>query len=304
MNGILETLLGSRLRAKVLGWLFTHPDERYFVRQLTALVEEDSTNVSRELARLEKNDILISTTEGKQKYYQANRQSPLFDDLHGIIVKTAGVADALRSALASAIGQIKVAFIFGSMASGDERKRSDIDVMIVGRVSFEDVVSLLSEAEEKLGREVNPVVYPITEFRHKIRDGHHFLNTVLKGERIFLIGNEDELTKLVSRETSPVSQPFRLPQNRLAEFCHEHHIRKLSLFGSVLTKNFRLDSDIDVLVEFEPGHVPGFAIIGMENELSRLVGRKVDLRTAGDLSRYFRDKVVREAKVEYAQTQS
>jgi predicted nucleotidyltransferase len=304
MNGILETLLGSRLRAKVLGWLLTHPDERYFVRQLTTLVAEDSTNVSRELARLEKTGILVSTTEGKQKYYQANQKSPLFNELHGIIVKTVGVADVLRSALAPLAGRIKVAFILGSMVSGDEKRRSDIDVMIIGRISFEGVVSLLSPAEEKLGREINPVVYPVTEFKQKIRDNHHFLNTVLEGDKVFVIGNEYELTKLISRETSPVSQPFRLPQNRLAEFCHEHHIRKLSLFGSVLTKNFRLDSDIDVLVEFEPGHVPGFAIIGMENELSRLVGRKVDLRTAGDLSRYFRDKVVREAKVEYAQTQS
>ena len=183
----------------MLGWLFTHPDERYFVRQLTALVKEDSTNVSRELARLEKTNILVSTTEGKQKYYQANRQSPLFNELHGIIVKTVGVADVLRSALAPSIGQIKVAFIFGSIAIGDERRASDIDVMIVGRISFEDVVSLLSQAEEKLGREVNPVVYPFTEFKQKIRDSHHFLNTVLEGAKIFLIGNEDELAKVVGK---------------------------------------------------------------------------------------------------------
>jgi predicted nucleotidyltransferase len=304
MNGILGRLLGSNLRAKVLGWLFTHPDERYFVRQLTSLVAGDSTNISRELARLEKTGILVSTTEGKQKYYQANRQSPLFNELHGLIIKTVGVADVLRSALAPFIGQIKVAFIFGSIASGDERTRSDIDVMIVGRISFEDVVSLLSPAEQKLRREINPVVYPITELKRKVREDHHFVKTVLEGEKIFLIGNEDELAKLVSKETSLVSQPFRLPHNRLAAFCRKRHIRKLSLFGSVLTKDFRPDSDIDVLVEFEPGHVPGFGIIDMENELSRLVGRKVDLRTAGDLSRYFRDEVVREAKVEYAETQS
>ena len=304
MNGILGTLLGSKLRAKVLGWLFIHPDERYFVRQLTALVAEDSTNVSRELARLEKTGILVSTTEGKQKYYQANRHSPLFNELHGIIVKTVGVADVLRSALAPSIGQIKVAFIFGSIASGDERRRSDIDVMIVGRISFEDVVSLLSPAEEKLGREVNPVVYPITEFKQKLREDHHFVKTVLEGDKIFLIGAAGELAKLVSQETSLVSQRFRLPHNILTEFCKKHHIRKLSLFGSILTEDFHPDSDIDVLVEFEPGHVPGFGIIDMENELSQLVGRKVDLRTAGDLSRYFRDRVVQEARVEYAETQS
>ncbi|MEK7353421.1 MAG: type II toxin-antitoxin system prevent-host-death family antitoxin [Chloroflexota bacterium] len=100
-----------------------------------------------------------------------------------------------------------------------------------------------------------------------------------------------------------VSERFRVPKDRLADYCRRHHIKKLSLFGSVLRDDFGHDSDVDVLVEFEPGHVPGFAIIDMENELSKLVGRKVDIRTPGDLSRYFRDRVVKEARVEYAQTQ-
>ena len=198
---MLAMLLGSKLRGKVLGWLFTHPDERYFVRQLTKLVNEDSTNVSRELARLEKSGILVSTAEGKQKYYQANRESPLFDELHGLIVKTAGVADVLREALAPAREQIKLAFIFGSIAGGSERKRSDIDVMIVGRVSFEKVVSLLSPAEGKLRREVNPVVYPVTEFKKKVNGDHHFVKTVLEGQKIFLIGGESELANLAGKRT-------------------------------------------------------------------------------------------------------
>ncbi len=198
---MLGTLLGSKLRAKVLGWLFSHPDERYFVRQLTSLVKEDSTNVSRELIRLEKTGILISTTEGKQKYYQANQESPLFNELHGLIVKTAGVADVLRSALALAQEQIKLAFIFGSIASGNERRRSDIDVMVVGEISFEEAVSLLSPAEEKLSREVNPVVYPVAEFKKKVKEDHHFVKTVLEDEKIFLIGDEGELAKLAGKRT-------------------------------------------------------------------------------------------------------
>jgi predicted nucleotidyltransferase len=196
---MLETLLGSKLRAKVLGWLFSHPDERYFVRQLTALVQEDSTNVSRELARLEKTGILISTTEGRQKYYQANRGSPLFDELHGLILKTTGVADVLRSALEPAKGKIRVSFIFGSIAKGDEKIRSDIDVMVIGKISFEEMVSLLSPAEEKLRREVNPVVYPVAEFKRKVEEDHHFVKTVLDEQKIFLIGDEGELAKLAGK---------------------------------------------------------------------------------------------------------
>lgn len=99
-----------------------------------------------------------------------------------------------------------------------------------------------------------------------------------------------------------IAQRFRVPPEKLAEFCRKHHVRKLSLFGSVLREDFRPDSDVDVLVEFEPGHVPGlFGLADMEAQLSALAGgRKVDVRTAAELSRYFRDRVVKEAKVQYA----
>lgn len=98
---------------------------------------------------------------------------------------------------------------------------------------------------------------------------------------------------------SSVPGRFPLSREKLEDFCRKHHIKKLALFGSVLRPDFRPDSDIDVLVEFEAGHVPGFGIVEMENELSYLVGRKVDLRTPNDLSPYFREQVVREAKVPY-----
>ncbi len=90
-------------------------------------------------------------------------------------------------------------------------------------------------------------------------------------------------------------------RNRIADFCRRHHIQKLSLFGSVLRDDFRPDSDVDVLVEFEPEHVPGLIrLAGLERELSEIVGRRVDLRTPGDLSRYFRQEVLDEAEVQYA----
>jgi len=90
-----------------------------------------------------------------------------------------------------------------------------------------------------------------------------------------------------------------IPRQQIIEFCRRHHIRKLALFGSVLRDDFRPDSDVDVLVEFEPGHVPGFAFFGMQEELSRLLGRKVDLNTPKFLSRYFRNRILSEARVQY-----
>jgi uncharacterized protein len=195
-NDFLPDLLGSRLRAKVLGWLFTHTDESFFVRQLTALLDVDSANLSRELARLEKMGLLVSTTSGKQKYYQANQKSPVFNELHSLMVKTAGVADILRSALNPAGQQINLAFIFGSVAGRTEDRASDIDVMIIGEIPFGDVVQLFSPAEKTLHREVNPVVYPIEEFQEKIKSDAHFVKSVLEGEKIFLIGDENELNRL------------------------------------------------------------------------------------------------------------
>ena len=93
-----------------------------------------------------------------------------------------------------------------------------------------------------------------------------------------------------------------VPQEQIADFCRRHHIRKLSLFGSVLRDDFGPDSDVDMLVEFEPGHVPGFIRLGgMTVELSNLLGRTVDLRTPEDLSRYFRQRVLDAAEVQYVQ---
>lgn len=195
-NAMLETLFGSRLRARALAWLFTHPDERFFVRQLTALIGEDSTNLSRELVRLEKTGVLVSATEGRQKYYQANRRSPVFDELHGLMLKTAGVADTLRKALEPRAGDITLAFIFGSMAGKTENRLSDVDLLVVGDISFGDVVDLVSDAERALSREVNPVVYTVAEFRKRSSEDHHFVRDILSGDKILLVGDENELRTL------------------------------------------------------------------------------------------------------------
>jgi DNA-binding transcriptional ArsR family regulator len=196
---MIETLMGSRLRAKVLGWLFSHPDERYFVRQLTLLVNEDSTNVSRELARLEKAGILVSATEGKQKYYQANRHNPIFNELHGLILKTSGVADIIRKCLGPRIPDIQLSFVFGSVAGKTENRLSDIDLLIVGDITFGEIVDLLSPAEKVLSRELNPVVYSLAEFDRRLSENHYFINDILSGDKIFIVGDENELQSLVGK---------------------------------------------------------------------------------------------------------
>lgn len=193
---LLERLLGSRLRAKLLGWVFSHPDERFFVRQLASLLDEDSTNLSRELARLADLGILSSSREGQQKYFRVNQQAPIFPELSGLVLKTSGVGDLVRASLQPLSPSIRVAFIFGSFAAGRADAASDIDLLVVGEVSLRELVNVLGPIQNRIGREVNPVVYPLQEFGEKLVDRHRFLVSVLEGPKLFLIGSPHELERL------------------------------------------------------------------------------------------------------------
>jgi predicted nucleotidyltransferase len=110
--------------------------------------------------------------------------------------KTFGVADVIRQSLSSKADKIRAAFIFGSVARITDNKASDIDIMVIGGISFAEVSSSISQAEKSIQREINPVVYPVAEFKQKLKEGHHFLMTVLESEKIFLIGDEGELKRL------------------------------------------------------------------------------------------------------------
>jgi len=193
----LGTILFGKARRGILSLLHGHADEEYYLRQIARTTGIGIGPVQRELKQLTEAGIIQRRVQGRQVYYQANPGSPVFKELKSLITKTAGIGDTLRNSLAPSAGRIKVAFIFGSIASGNEGKASDIDVLVVGAISFGDTVSLLTPAEEKLGREINSVVYPIAEFKQKVRDDHHFVKTVLNSEKIFLIGDEGELARLV-----------------------------------------------------------------------------------------------------------
>ncbi len=199
---MLDNLFGSRLRARALGWLLTHPGERYYVRELTNILGEDSTNLSRELARLARMGILVCEEEGRQKYYQVNRDSPVFEELRGLAVKTFAVADVVRKALEPLTRRIRVAFIYGSFAEGREGAESDVDLAVVGNTSLAAVSRALRSAEEELGREINATIYPPAEFAAKVEEGHHFVNAILTGEKIFLIGDRNDLGGLAGKPLS------------------------------------------------------------------------------------------------------
>jgi predicted nucleotidyltransferase len=188
--------LFGKTRQVVLALLYGRPDSSFYTKQVLDAVKIGRGTVQRELKNLTDTGIIIREVQGRQVYYRANARCPIFNELKSIVRKTFGVADVLRQSLAPKADKVRVAFIFGSVARSADDRRSDIDMMVVGRISFGDVVSLLSPAEEKLGREVNPVVYPVAEFKKKVKEDHHFVKTVLEDEKIFVIGDENELRRL------------------------------------------------------------------------------------------------------------
>lgn len=210
--------LFGKAQQAVLGLLFSRPDESFYVREIVRATRVGQGAVQRELKRLDEAGIIERVDRGRQVFYQANRQCPVFAELQGLVVKTCGVADVLRTALAPLGGRIAVAFIFGSFASGEPRKASDVDVLIVGDTTFAEVVSALLPAQERLAREVNPSVYPPTEFHQKVAARHPFLAGVLRGPKIFLIGGEHELGGLaeerLARRTFAESARDKRPAGR------------------------------------------------------------------------------------------
>lgn len=180
----------------MLALFFTHPDEWFHLRQAVRLSGAGMGAVQREVARLARAGILERTQRGNQTAYRADPRCPVFADLKALLVKTAGVADVLRKALAPLADRVQLAFLYGSFARGEQHRGSDVDVLVVGTVSFADVVTAIQEAQAALGREVNPSVYPPEEFMRKLTERHPFLTRVLGGETAFLIGGEDELRRL------------------------------------------------------------------------------------------------------------
>jgi predicted transcriptional regulator with HTH domain len=135
---MIERLFGSHLRTKLLGWLLSHSDESFFVRQMERLIDEDSTNISRELRRLEEMGIVQSEKRANLKYYNINQKCPFYEELKGLFVKTLGAPAEVKGALKGIEG-IETAFLYGSLAKGRECLESDIDLFIVGSIDEDSV---------------------------------------------------------------------------------------------------------------------------------------------------------------------
>jgi predicted nucleotidyltransferase len=198
-DDMLSAALFGKGRRAILALFYTRVDEAFYLRQVARVTGVGLGAVQRELQQLSRAGIITRTVRGRQVYYQANPTCPIFSELKSLIVKTAGIADVLRTALAILSDRIDIAFIYGSVARGTEIRTSDIDLLVIGDATFGDVVSALGPGQDMLGREINPTVYPKAEFKAKAKAGQHFLRAVMKGPKIFLVGDESELARLAGK---------------------------------------------------------------------------------------------------------
>jgi uncharacterized protein len=192
--------LFGHTRSALLAMLFGHADQSFYVRQLVRAVGAGHGALQRELKHLTEMGLVLRRTQGNQVLYQANSQSPIFSEVKSLITKTVGIHDVIRSALVSLGSEIQIAFVYGSVARQKERADSDVDLMVLGNASFSDVVSALGPAQTALGREINPTLFPVSEFRSKLAAGNHFLRSVMKEKRLFVLGTDNELAKMASKQ--------------------------------------------------------------------------------------------------------
>lgn len=182
------------LQQRVLGLLFGQPDRSFYGNELLRLTGTGRGALQRELEKLVAADLVTVTSIGNQKHYQANAASPIFGELRGIVLKSIGLADVLRTALKDVADRIRIAFVFGSVAKGTDTAASDIDLMVVAdEISYTDLFEGLATAEQMLGRKVNPTLYTPAALAEKIRAENNFVLRVLSQPKIFLIGGEHEL---------------------------------------------------------------------------------------------------------------
>lgn len=193
----LGSALFSQVQLRVLGLLFGQPDRAFHTSELVRLVGSGTGAVQRELAKLAGAGIATVTMSANRKLYRANRQSPIFHELHGLILKTAGLLEPIRQVLERYRAKIEIAFVYGSVASGDDTAKSDIDLMVIGKnLAYGELYAALQQAEQTLLRPVNPTLMTRQEWKQKLADQRSFVRKVVQQPKLFVFGTDDELKRI------------------------------------------------------------------------------------------------------------
>lgn len=193
---VLAQLMCSRVRAEILRLLFGGEALRLHLRELERRSGLAVTTIRQDLKKLVALELVREEKDGNRTYYSANREHPLYPDLRNLAIKTVGVAEILRQALGT--DGVATAFLFGSVARGEEKADSDVDLMVIGSLGLRELSRRLSGVSGQIGREINPHVMTPAEFRRRLRAGEHLVTAVQRSEKLFLVGGADELAEVGS----------------------------------------------------------------------------------------------------------
>ena len=192
----LSDLLFGQTRGRILATLYDKPETTFFVRQLARHIGGSVGTVQRELATLTAAGLILRDDRESQVFYCANRAHPVFPEMHSLLAKTIGVFHMLLEALTPLADRIEYAFVYGSFAKGEEKTESDIDLMVTGEVTMDELLEQMSLVERQLNRPINPTIFARDELRTKIHSGNHFFKAVQGGPLVFLIGSENEFREI------------------------------------------------------------------------------------------------------------
>lgn len=193
----LSGALFSSVQARVLGLLFGQPNRDFQMTEVIELAGSGRGAVQRELEKLTEAGILVANINHGRKTYQVNRDAPIFSELHSIILKTVGLVDPLKMALMRYRNKIDVAFVYGSVAKGEDTAKSDIDLMIIGDdVGYSEIFSALQNAERILHRPINPNLLAKNDWARKLADKSSFVTRINQQPKLFVVGTSDDLKEL------------------------------------------------------------------------------------------------------------
>ncbi|MGE3681985.1 MAG: nucleotidyltransferase domain-containing protein [Bdellovibrionales bacterium] len=190
---LLAKILSSQVRAEIFRLLFTNEQSSIHLRDLQRQSGLSIGTIQKEIAHLKNLDLVISRRDGNRLYYSASRNHPLFEEIRGLVEKTSGIEPKLQEALSKVKG-IQCAFIFGSVARGEEKSHSDVDLIVIGEIGLRALTPKLRTVTEQTQREINPHVYSRRSWKEKVKKKDHFITSVISEKKIFLIGDESVLS--------------------------------------------------------------------------------------------------------------
>ncbi|MFQ5642320.1 MAG: nucleotidyltransferase domain-containing protein [Thiogranum sp.] len=200
--------LFTKTQQRVLGLLYGKPAQSFYTNEIVRLADMGRGTIRRELARLVSAGLLLVAREGNQHHYRANPDNPVYHELLAIVRKTFGIVDAIHAELASVYEQIDLAFIYGSIARGEDTASSDIDLLVVtDSLAYADLMTVLAGAEKALGRPINPSIYTAQQIRAKLEQKNAFLTRLMEQPKLWVKGGEDDIGEFRQFSTAIKTQP-------------------------------------------------------------------------------------------------